>query len=179
MGYEGSPSRPNGLPSIPAWSNTFLVMEFDHRQLEGPLISVREPVPRTFWCSSGALWEGGVIDGVWTVQDSVLTVKQTVRLATCEVVTAVRMLMNFWVLEPCRLDGRCQRFGETYCLHHQGWICRQLLPIEVLLKEIRVRNGKKRNKVDKDKKEIIPRWISTCNFICYQIYRSDNGRSPS
>jgi hypothetical protein len=25
------------------------------------------------------------------------------------------------VLVPCRLVGRCQRFGETYCLQLQGW----------------------------------------------------------
>jgi hypothetical protein len=28
--------------------------------------------------------------------------------------------MFFWVLEPYKLAGRCQRFGETYCLHLQG-----------------------------------------------------------
>jgi hypothetical protein len=34
-----------------------------------------------------------------------------------EVFTAVRMIMTlFWVLASCRLVGRCQRFGETYCL---------------------------------------------------------------
>jgi hypothetical protein len=27
----------------------------------------------------------------------------------------------FWVLAPCRLTSRCQRFGETYCLHLQDW----------------------------------------------------------
>jgi hypothetical protein len=30
------------------------------------------------------------------------------------------MIMFFWVLAPCRLVGRCQRFGETCCLHLQG-----------------------------------------------------------
>jgi hypothetical protein len=30
------------------------------------------------------------------------------------------MMFFFWVLAPCRLVGRCQRFGETYCLHLQG-----------------------------------------------------------
>jgi hypothetical protein len=35
-----------------------------------------------------------------------------------DVLTAVRMTMSFsWVLTPCRLVGRYQRFGETYCLH--------------------------------------------------------------
>jgi hypothetical protein len=29
--------------------------------------------------------------------------------------------MFFWILAPCILVGRCQRFGETYCLHLQGW----------------------------------------------------------
>jgi hypothetical protein len=28
-------------------------------------------------------------------------------------------------LEPCRLVGRYQRFGETYCIHLQGWRSRQ------------------------------------------------------
>jgi hypothetical protein len=31
----------------------------------------------------------------------------------------------FWVLAPCRLVGKCQRFGETYCLHLQPWRWRQ------------------------------------------------------
>jgi hypothetical protein len=43
-----------------------------------------------------------------------------------EVVTAVRMMMMFWVLAPCRLVGRSQRFGETYCLHPQGFRSFQL-----------------------------------------------------
>jgi hypothetical protein len=29
------------------------------------------------------------------------------------------MVMSFWVLALCRLVGRCQRFGGTYCLHLQ------------------------------------------------------------
>jgi hypothetical protein len=29
--------------------------------------------------------------------------------------------MFFWVLAPCRLVGRWQRFEETYCLHLQTW----------------------------------------------------------
>jgi hypothetical protein len=42
-----------------------------------------------------------------------------------EVFTVVRLIMMmFWVLAPCRLVGRCQRFGETYCLHLQGQIFR-------------------------------------------------------
>jgi hypothetical protein len=31
------------------------------------------------------------------------------------------LMMFFWVLTPYRLVGRCQSFGETYCLHLQGW----------------------------------------------------------
>jgi hypothetical protein len=31
-----------------------------------------------------------------------------------EVFTAVRMVMFFWVLAPCKLVDRCQRFGEIY-----------------------------------------------------------------
>jgi hypothetical protein len=30
------------------------------------------------------------------------------------------MSMLFWVVMPCRLVDRYQRFGETYCLHLQG-----------------------------------------------------------
>jgi hypothetical protein len=38
-----------------------------------------------------------------------------------EGLTAVRMTMLFiWILMLCRLIGRCQHFGETYCLHLQG-----------------------------------------------------------
>jgi hypothetical protein len=44
------------------------------------------------------------------------------QLVRFEVFTAVRimMMMIFWVLAPCRLVGRYQRFGDTYCLHLQG-----------------------------------------------------------
>jgi hypothetical protein len=31
------------------------------------------------------------------------------------------MMMMTWILAPCRLVGRCQRFGEIYCPHLQGW----------------------------------------------------------
>jgi hypothetical protein len=34
-----------------------------------------------------------------------------------EVLKAARMMMIFWVLVPCRLVGRCHRFGDTYCLY--------------------------------------------------------------
>jgi hypothetical protein len=37
-----------------------------------------------------------------------------------DVFTEVRMMMIFRVLLPCRLIRRCQRSGETYCLHLQG-----------------------------------------------------------
>jgi hypothetical protein len=37
-----------------------------------------------------------------------------------DVFTAERIILLFWVLAPCRLVGRYQRFGETYCLHLQG-----------------------------------------------------------
>jgi hypothetical protein len=30
------------------------------------------------------------------------------------------LLSMFRVMTPCRLEGRCQRFGETSCLHLQG-----------------------------------------------------------
>jgi hypothetical protein len=33
----------------------------------------------------------------------------------------ILMMMLFWVLAPCRIVGRCESFGETYCLHFQGW----------------------------------------------------------
>jgi hypothetical protein len=35
------------------------------------------------------------------------------------VFTVVSMML-FWVLVPCRLAGRCQRLGESYCLHLQS-----------------------------------------------------------
>jgi hypothetical protein len=31
-------------------------------------------------------------------------------------------ILFFWVVTPCGLVGRYQRFGETYCLRPQGWI---------------------------------------------------------
>jgi hypothetical protein len=30
--------------------------------------------------------------------------------------------MLFWILTPCRMAGRAQRFGEAYCVHLQGEI---------------------------------------------------------
>jgi hypothetical protein len=30
-------------------------------------------------------------------------------------------LLLFWVVMPCGLVARYKCFGETYCLHHQGW----------------------------------------------------------
>jgi hypothetical protein len=37
-----------------------------------------------------------------------------------EIFMAVRTMV-FWVLAPCRLVGRYQRFEQTYYLHLQGW----------------------------------------------------------
>jgi hypothetical protein len=33
----------------------------------------------------------------------------------------MKLMMFHWVWAPCGLPGRCQRFGEAYCLHLQGW----------------------------------------------------------
>jgi hypothetical protein len=39
-----------------------------------------------------------------------------------EVLTAVKMsMLVFWVVTPCELVDRHQRFGGAYCLHLQGW----------------------------------------------------------
>jgi hypothetical protein len=38
-----------------------------------------------------------------------------------EVQLQAYMMLFFLVLASCRLVGRCQRFGDTYCLHIQGW----------------------------------------------------------
>jgi hypothetical protein len=41
----------------------------------------------------------------------------TCRIIRFEVFMVVRMkMLFFWVLEPCQLVGRCQCFGETFCL---------------------------------------------------------------
>jgi hypothetical protein len=38
-----------------------------------------------------------------------------------DVIMAMKMtLLSFWVMMPCRLVGKYQCFGETYCLHLQG-----------------------------------------------------------
>jgi hypothetical protein len=43
------------------------------------------------------------------------------RYARFEILPAVRMTMLlFWVVKPCKLVGRHQCFGETYCIHLQG-----------------------------------------------------------
>jgi hypothetical protein len=40
-----------------------------------------------------------------------------------KVLEAVKMTMLiFWVVTPYGNVGRYQRFGETYCLHHQGYL---------------------------------------------------------
>jgi hypothetical protein len=43
----------------------------------------------------------------------------TIQVVRFEVFTAVRMMMILFIcaLAPCRLVGRWQCFGETYCLH--------------------------------------------------------------
>jgi hypothetical protein len=39
-----------------------------------------------------------------------------------DVLTAVKMsMLVFWVVTPCGLVGRYQRFGGTYCLYLQDW----------------------------------------------------------
>jgi hypothetical protein len=35
------------------------------------------------------------------------------------------MMMIFWIVTPCRLAGRYQRFREAYCLHRHCWRWRQ------------------------------------------------------
>jgi hypothetical protein len=42
-------------------------------------------------------------------------------LGKFEVLTAVMTTLFFWVVTPCSLVGRYQRFGEIYSLHLQGW----------------------------------------------------------
>jgi hypothetical protein len=38
------------------------------------------------------------------------------------VLTAVSVPIRFfWVKSPCRLVGRCRRFGQACCLHLEGW----------------------------------------------------------
>jgi hypothetical protein len=47
--------------------------------------------------------------------------KQSVRL---EVFAVVKMsILVFWIVKPCALVGRYQRFVGTYCLHVHGWNC--------------------------------------------------------
>jgi hypothetical protein len=51
-------------------------------------------------------------------------------LDSFEVLMAVRMMTFYWALVLCRISGRCQCFRETYCLHLQGWIWRQYVPLK-------------------------------------------------
>jgi hypothetical protein len=41
------------------------------------------------------------------------------------------MMMFFWVLVLCKLTGRCQCFGETYCHHLHGWRWRQYVSLKL------------------------------------------------
>jgi hypothetical protein len=43
-------------------------------------------------------------------------------------------MLFFWVVTPCGSVGRYQRFGEAYCLHHQGWGCMFLRSIGIYIK---------------------------------------------
>jgi hypothetical protein len=45
-----------------------------------------------------------------------------------DVLTAVKMSMSFWVLTPCELLGRYQRFVETSWVRLQGWIWGEYAP---------------------------------------------------
>jgi hypothetical protein len=45
--------------------------------------------------------------------------KEGIPYVRFEVFWAVKIIMTmFWVLAPCRLVGRFQRFGDTHSLHH-------------------------------------------------------------
>jgi hypothetical protein len=58
----------------------------------------------------------------WTCAKSKNTVLEEIdNLVRYEVLTEVKMLMLvFRVVTLCELAGRYQRFGETYCFHHEG-----------------------------------------------------------
>jgi hypothetical protein len=45
-------------------------------------------------------------------------------LTICIMVLSKKAML-FWVVTPCRLVSRYQRFGETYCLHLKPWRWRQ------------------------------------------------------
>jgi hypothetical protein len=58
-----------------------------------------------------------------------------------EVFTAVAMMI-FWVLAPCTLIGRCQRFGETYGLHLQPYGAKTYIIIrKYCLEELRLQRA--------------------------------------
>jgi hypothetical protein len=47
---------------------------------------------------------------------------ETLLYVRFEVLMAVKMsMLVFWIVTPCELVGRDQRFGGTYYLHLQGW----------------------------------------------------------
>jgi hypothetical protein len=58
-----------------------------------------------------------------------------------DILTVVKMMM-FLLLAPCGFVGRCQRFGETYCLHLQfseSWHLPSFLHGTKIQKNIKVR----------------------------------------
>jgi hypothetical protein len=59
---------------------------------------------------------------IWDLSGVVLYLRFQVHMA-------VKMsMLVFWVVTPCGLVGRYQRFGGTYRLHLQGWRRRQYDP---------------------------------------------------
>jgi hypothetical protein len=70
--------------------------------------------------SSGLPGESDLLNGTHTFLQGYDKQMKEWNILRSEVFTAARMMMiMIWVLTLCRLVGRCQRFGETYCLHLQ------------------------------------------------------------
>jgi hypothetical protein len=83
-----------------------------------------------------------------------------------EIFTAVRMMMKFfWVLAPCRLNGTCQRFGETYCLHLQGWIWWQYVSPK------RWNQPTSQHGVTNQNKIVCCCWTTSCRLFPFQQYQ--------
>jgi hypothetical protein len=65
-----------------------------------------------------SVWER---DLVHLTQDMVQWRTRVNTVVSSEVLTTVKMsMLVFWVVMPCGLVGRYQRFGETHCLHLQS-----------------------------------------------------------
>jgi hypothetical protein len=94
----------------------FILLSFEYRC---PIHCERNP--RTLFISL-------LLKGIHYLVDKLLLYGTVFQMRLCRLLLItgfkwilVSIILFLRVLAPCRLVGRWQHFGETYCLHLQGW----------------------------------------------------------